>query len=148
MPYKNIEERNKYQRAYFKEYRKRNSEKLNKWNRDWRKNNPEFKKKQAEYVRKYRKLYPERFRAYDRKNGLKQREKFRIGLKELRIEKGGKCSQCGYDEVIDILQFHHSGEDKEIEVTRCHTIENAREEAKKCILLCPNCHAIETLKNL
>jgi transposase len=63
----------------------------------------------------------------------------------LVAEAGGRCARCGYDTCIAALQFHHvdpaakefalSGEG----VTR--SLERAREEAAKCVLLCANCHA-------
>jgi transposase len=63
----------------------------------------------------------------------------------LVAEAGGKCSICGYDRCIAALQFHHldpSAKSFTLSskgVTR--GIERAREEARKCILLCANCHA-------
>lgn len=57
--------------------------------------------------------------------------------------KGGKCSICGYDKCIDALQFHH--EDftvKEFGLSNGETRswERYKEELKKCILVCGNCH--------
>lgn len=147
MPFKDIEKKKLYQKEYFAKYRKENREKVNKLKREWRLKNLEHSKKQAaKYARKYRTLYPERFKVYDKKNGKNQRIKFARNLRALRIDMGGSCSQCGYSEEIDILHFHHTGQyKKEKEVTRYSSIEKAREEAKKCILLCPNCHALHHL---
>jgi len=60
-------------------------------------------------------------------------------------EAGGACALCGYSRCIGALHFHHrdpmtkafgvSG----LGVTR--SIERARAEASKCVLLCSNCHA-------
>ena len=60
-------------------------------------------------------------------------------------EAGGRCALCGYDRFIGALQFHHlepglksfglSGNG----ITR--SLERARSEARKCALLCSNCHA-------
>jgi len=63
----------------------------------------------------------------------------------LAAERGGKCAICGYDRYIGALQFHHV--DRKLKkfgisgkgITRA--IERSREEAKKCVLLCANCHA-------
>lgn len=148
MPYKTQEAKIAYNREYSKTYRPNNREKLNALKRAWRLKNLEKSKMQAaEYARKYRKLYPERFKIYDKKNGENQRAKIRAWIRSLRKEMGGKCAGCGYEEVADILQFHHL-RDKIKEVTRFNVEAEGREEAKKCILLCPNCHAIETLKAL
>ncbi|WP_272472494.1 hypothetical protein [Baekduia alba] len=64
---------------------------------------------------------------------------------QLVNEAGGACVLCGYDRYPGALQFHHlepatkrfAISDKG--VTR--SIEAARAEASKCILLCANCHA-------
>lgn len=57
---------------------------------------------------------------------------------------GGKCSICGYDRYQGALQFHHvNPEEKCFEISDRPTIAFSRllEEAKKCLLLCANCHA-------
>jgi DNA-binding CsgD family transcriptional regulator len=63
----------------------------------------------------------------------------------LVAEAGGRCRMCGYDRCVAALQFHHvdpRGKSFSLSaqgVTR--GIEAAREEARKCVLLCANCHA-------
>jgi hypothetical protein len=60
-------------------------------------------------------------------------------------EAGGQCARCGYDACIAALHFHHldpATKDFALSndgVTR--SIERARQEAAKCVLLCANCHA-------
>jgi len=59
---------------------------------------------------------------------------------------GGKCAQCGYNKSIKALSFHHKDPS-----TKCFDISNNGNmmhnwdevviEAKKCELLCLNCHA-------
>jgi len=57
------------------------------------------------------------------------------------------CEKCGYDKSWAALDFHHTG-DKKITIstfTHSHgcTAKNKailKEELKKCILLCSNCH--------
>jgi transposase len=60
-------------------------------------------------------------------------------------EAGGCCSICGYDRHIGALQFHHlDPSQKRYEVSRYSvtlSVEGARLEAAKCVLLCSNCHA-------
>jgi transposase len=67
-------------------------------------------------------------------------------VKEILVrEAGGKCVLCGYDRCLAALEFHHL--DPEVKsfgvaqrgITRA--IEQVREEARKCALLCANCHA-------
>jgi len=55
---------------------------------------------------------------------------------------GGQCMKCGYRE-SDALDFHHRN--KSQKTTAVSNLldgkfENALEEAKKCDLLCANCH--------
>ena len=58
---------------------------------------------------------------------------------------GGKCSECGYNKCLAVLEFHHiddSEKDGEIGTiisrSRWDLLET---ELLKCILLCSNCHA-------
>jgi hypothetical protein len=67
-------------------------------------------------------------------------------IKQILIaELGGACTICGYDACHRALEFHHlDPEEKNFGigfrgVTR--SIERARAEAAKCVLLCANCHA-------
>jgi hypothetical protein len=60
-------------------------------------------------------------------------------------EAGGACAICGYDRCLAALQFHHldPGE-KSFALSHrglARSFERTREEARKCILLCANCHA-------
>lgn len=63
----------------------------------------------------------------------------------LVAEAGGCCARCGFAESMAALQFHHlDPADKEFHIAHrgvTRSIERARAEAKKCILLCANCHA-------
>src|SRR4051812_27664066 len=66
-------------------------------------------------------------------------------IKEILVaESGGACVLCGYDRCLRALAFHH------VDPTGKHfgigaggharSLERAREEARKCVLLCANCH--------
>lgn len=63
----------------------------------------------------------------------------------LAEEAGGKCVRCGYDTFIGALQFHHRDrEEKKFGLAQNGStmgIDALREEARKCVLLCANCHA-------
>lgn len=66
-------------------------------------------------------------------------------IKRMLVEEaGGKCLICGYDRCQQVLQFHHlDPSTKEFHlgqngVTR--SLAKSRVEARKCILLCANCH--------
>jgi hypothetical protein len=67
-------------------------------------------------------------------------------VKRLLVEEaGGRCMACGYDRCVSALQFHHRDPLRknfalaDQGVTR--GIAAARAEARKCALLCANCHA-------
>lgn len=63
----------------------------------------------------------------------------------LVTEAGGRCHLCGYDRYDGALQFHHVDRAaKAFSLSAegiARSIDRAREEAEKCVLLCGNCHA-------
>jgi hypothetical protein len=70
----------------------------------------------------------------------------RRALKLTLIEEaGGCCSRCGYDRYPGALQFHHrNAADKAFSVSNsgvARSLDALRAEARKCELLCANCHA-------
>tara|TARA_R110000822_G_scaffold83122_4_gene196082 strand:+ start:93 stop:587 length:495 start_codon:yes stop_codon:yes gene_type:complete len=100
-----------------------------------KKNDPAFKLK----AKSYRQAYYETGYARDRRYELKR--KF--------IEaNGGECEVCGYDKCLGALDFHHRDPSQKgflIAVSRI-AVKNwdmYMEEAKKCALLCSNCHREE-----
>lgn len=63
---------------------------------------------------------------------------------QLVQEFGGGCQACGYHECLAALAFHHvDPSTKAFALARrgAHGIEGLRAEARKCVLLCSNCHA-------
>ena len=67
-------------------------------------------------------------------------------VKELLIEEaGGCCAVCGYDRFPSALQFHHVDPAQKsfgLAVQGvARSLEKARAEAAKCVLMCANCHA-------
>ncbi|HEY7150942.1 MAG TPA: hypothetical protein VH391_04615 [Solirubrobacterales bacterium] len=72
--------------------------------------------------------------------------RWRRRIKETLIrEAGGECALCGYARHPAAMHFHHLDPSTKTfalgreGVTR--SLARAREEAKKCVLLCANCHA-------
>lgn len=70
-------------------------------------------------------------------------------VKQILVQEAGGCCQlCGYDRCLAALEFHHVDPSrKEFGLARCgaHSLEKLRGEARKCVLLCSNCHAeVET----
>ena len=63
----------------------------------------------------------------------------------LVAEAGGACGICGYDRSPHALQFHHLEPlDKTFGLGAgglTRSLDRARAEAAKCVLLCANCHA-------
>lgn len=67
-------------------------------------------------------------------------------VKEVLVdEAGGSCRVCGYDNCIGALEFHHlDPAEKSFALSHrgvARSLEKARIEARKCVLLCANCHA-------
>lgn len=57
---------------------------------------------------------------------------------------GYKCSICGYDRCIQSLSFHHVNTEDKLFTISSWKVRNwtkIANEAKKCILICSNCHA-------
>src|SRR6185312_11005334 len=66
-------------------------------------------------------------------------------VKRILVEDaGGSCRICGYDGCIAALEFHHvTPAAKRFSLSHrgvARSLERARAEAAKCILLCANCH--------
>jgi hypothetical protein len=58
-------------------------------------------------------------------------------------EAGGRCAICGYNRTIVNLHFHHVDPTKKlfsINTGRGKALATFREEARKCVLVCANCH--------
>lgn len=67
-------------------------------------------------------------------------------VKQILVEEaGGKCVICGYARCQRALQFHHlEPREKQFHLGHgghCRSLERSRIEARKCALLCANCHA-------
>ena len=81
--------------------------------------------------------YKERKRVYDRNRS-------RENKKRLTDHFGGKCTICGYAKCLAALEFHHiNPEEKSFGLGRnvnSKKFEALLKEAKKCVLLCANCH--------
>src|SRR4051794_18126446 len=71
---------------------------------------------------------------------------WRRGAKRrLLAEAGGRCRLCGYDRYAGALEFHHlDPEQKDFGLSLrgiTRSLDALRAEARKCVLLCSNCHA-------
>ena len=63
----------------------------------------------------------------------------------LVAEAGGSCAVCGYDRCVAALHFHHLEPRTKLFALSAEGftrgLAQARSEARKCVLLCANCHA-------
>jgi hypothetical protein len=64
---------------------------------------------------------------------------------QLVMKNGGACKLCGYSKNLSSLAFHHKpGHLKKVELhgeaLSSSKLEDIFEEAKKCVLICHNCH--------
>ncbi len=68
----------------------------------------------------------------------------RLVKERLVEEAGGRCMICGYDRCQRVLQFHHlDPSTKEFHLGHgglTRSLTRSRLEARKCALLCANCH--------
>lgn len=65
-------------------------------------------------------------------------------IKKYKSDK--KCEICGYNNSPSILEFHHKKRSKKYKEVNAlsktlKNIETIKKEIRKCILVCPNCHA-------
>lgn len=70
-------------------------------------------------------------------------------VKRILVEEaGGACAICGYSRTVVNLHFHHVDPKTKsfgISMASGKSLDAFREEAKKCVLLCANCHGeVET----
>ena len=68
---------------------------------------------------------------------INKRRKKASSFKRIVKARGGKCSICGLKYG---LEFHHTEDDKEMDVSQCASYVEMKEEARKCILVCKRCH--------
>ena len=64
-------------------------------------------------------------------------------MQNLKIEFGGECKRCGYNKCLDALDFHHIEPNEKsfnFRQGRGYAWDRLIEEAKKCELVCANCH--------
>ena len=58
---------------------------------------------------------------------------------------GGKCTICGYKKYVGALDFHHvDSKTKKFALSvkgLCYSWDSILAEAKKCVLVCKNCHS-------
>jgi|TARA_Y100000034_G_scaffold25910_1_gene30932 hypothetical protein len=94
--------------------------------------------------------------SWDKKQ-LKQKERKKylrnkFGSIMNRYKKLKGCNNCGYNDNPYALQFHHINKFNKINSVSCiwrtsyNQWKKIKNEIRKCIVLCANCHAVETYK--
>lgn len=126
--------------AYMREYYANNPEALERKRRADRERYQRNRQKVLNYQREYYEKNGDTIRARISLTGKLQRAQRRLEAIE---QLGGKCQDCGNENLV-VLQFHHRpGTFKVAEVT---SLGNSKkrfwEEVVKCDLVCANCHLI------
>lgn len=132
-------------KAYDKIYRQVNKEKLREKRRKY---HLEHLQHELAYFKKYRKEH--RTKCMERTEAKRQEYK-KLWLNWLTEIGFTRCSLCGYDHCFDAIHFHHKNP-KEKEAKICQILQlpitpERKEEIRKTIPLCANCHA-ETHYNI
>lgn len=73
------------------------------------------------------------------------KQRYQNCIVSLKEQHGARCVHCGYSGCLSALHFHHVNPLTKIapvsDMIASGTIQKAIEEARKCVLLCANCHA-------
>ena len=148
-----IRQRTPHYRQKAKEWAERNKEKMDLWHEN---NKGKLKQYQKRYYDKnFKSTKPRSTKTKDmlRERHLRFLEKRKQIQKDREFIKNYKndkcCVICGYNDCPGILEYHHKNpKEKERNVCVYRTKTRFLKELSKCVLLCPNCHSIEHLKNI
>jgi len=97
-------------------------------------------------MKKWRKDNAKHIREYNKKWREKNRKEIGTFLMDYKLSNG--CAICGYNKCAAALEFHHTDcrkvGDKKFHIAKAYSynmkLEKIKEEIKKCIILCVNCH--------
>ncbi len=93
-----------------------------------------YKEKAKEYYKKY---YLKKKEQIIEKNSKKARITHNLLRKQRMIVLGNKCNICGYNECLEILEFHHINQEHKYNSNDWKT---KRFDPAEFLLVCPNCH--------
>lgn len=90
----------------------------------------------------------------DKQISYVNKTKKKISLWVLNYKKDSKCSDCGLtgEKHPEVLDFDHTGKDKEFNVSEFRfltsSINKVKKEIEKCDVVCSNCHRIRTSRRI
>ena len=118
---------------YDKQYYQKNKDKKIKQAKDYYKNNKEYC---LERNKQYAEANPEQMNQYKYDYHTRKRK----WIQDYKLRHG--CAICGYNKNARALEFHHIDGEKEFCInTACGKgLDAIKEEIKKCIVVCANCH--------
>lgn len=132
-----LEEKRKKQREATKRWRERNPEKVIASNRKQRVRTYDPEKRKA--WRESRIQRDATYLAVVNAQAKKRRDDINDFLRAHKLQAG--CLDCGYASHHAALEFHHLG-DKDMNLSFAKSLSMAKNEMKKCVVLCSNCHRI------
>lgn len=137
MPYKNKIDKIENSKKYLEQ----NREEINKNQRDRWKNRSE---EQIENSKEKRREWVEKNKEEINKKRGERKKKHKEYLIEML---GGKCCGCSSTENLQFDHLDRKEKKFNISTTLAHKLEKLIPEAKKCQLLCNECHKLKTLIN-
>ena len=107
-----------------------------------RRKTSEFDNRCRNCVNKRRNEWNVKNRSYNHQKTLLEKSKRRDYVNSI---KSAGCSKCGYNKCLMALTFHHMDKKTKIDtisnmICSLANMEVIKNEIKKCILLCQNCH--------
>ena len=81
------------------------------------------------------------WKKHNRHSDKIRKKRNRLFLK--KVKSRYPCQMCGYNKCNDAKHFHHikKGSKRKVSQMPEYSIESIKEEIRKCIILCANCHA-------
>lgn len=92
----------------------------------------------------------------NKRNKLKRKTALVKWLEYFKLKGWDVCSKCGYNKCFWAIEFHHkNSKEKKLRINHFYNlhsfidtnIKKLNVEAKKCVILCANCHREEHYKN-
>lgn len=108
-----------------------------------RRQTPEYRR---EYWKKWYAKNRAKHIAHNTEYNVGRRARIKQFLTEIKLKQG--CSECGYKEHPEALEFDHTSDNKSFTVSRAialgYSEKKILSEIEKCELVCANCHRVRT----